>query len=68
MLADGNVAIIMLKVCTVILHSLLSRKNPATDASSKSAVAHVGANAAPAVVLVGTLSRTVQSFFLDIKA
>ena len=43
-LADGNVAIIMLKVCTVIWHSLLSSKNPATDASSKSAIAHVGAN------------------------
>jgi len=42
-LADGNVAIIMLKVCTVIWDSLLSRKNPATDASSKSAIAHVGA-------------------------
>jgi len=59
-LADGNVATIMLKVCTVIWHSLLSRKNPATDASSKSAIAHVGANCGTTVV--GTLSRTVQSF------
>jgi len=39
-LADGNVAIIMLKVCTVIWHSLLSRKNPATDASSVLTVRH----------------------------
>jgi len=46
-LADGNVAIIMLKACTVIWHSLLSRKNHATDASSKSAIAHVGANCGP---------------------
>jgi len=43
-LADGNVAIILLKVCVVIWHSPLSRKNPATDASSKSAIAHVDAN------------------------
>ena len=59
-LSDGNVAIIMLKVCTVIWHSLLSRKNPATDASPPS---HTSVRiAAPAVVLVGTLSRTVKSF------
>ena len=47
-LADGNVAIIMLKVC----------------ASSKSAIAHVGAKCGTSCcsLLVGTLSRTVQSF------
>jgi len=67
-LADGNVAVIMLKVCTVIWHSLLSRKNPATDASSKSVIAHVGANCGTSCCTRWNTFTYSTVAFLDIKA